>query len=98
MARIYVSSTFKDLKDCRDQVIHLLRRMRHEVVVMEDYTAEEQWPADKCLADVTACDLYVGIFAFGLALDDLRRTREVYLSWRSRRFGSADGFGPDFPA
>jgi hypothetical protein len=45
MARIYVSSTFKDLKECRDQVIHLLRRMRHEVVAMEDYTAEEQWPA-----------------------------------------------------
>jgi hypothetical protein len=64
MASIYVSSTFKDLKDCRDQVTHLLRRMRHEVVAMEDYTAEEQWPADKCLADVTACDLYVGIFAW----------------------------------
>ena len=64
MARIYVSSTFKDLKECRDQVIHLLRRMRHEVVAMEDYTAEEQWPADKCLADVAACDLYVGIFAW----------------------------------
>jgi len=40
MARIYVSSTFKDLKECRDQIIHLLRRMRHEVVAMEDYTAE----------------------------------------------------------
>ncbi len=64
MAKIYVSSTFKDLKECRDQVIHLLRRMRHEVVAMEDYTAEEQWPADKCLADVAACDLYVGIFAW----------------------------------
>jgi O-methyltransferase domain/Domain of unknown function (DUF4062) len=64
MARIYVSSTFKDLKECRDQVIHLLRRMRHEVVAMEDYTAEEQWPVDKCLADVASCDLYVGIFAW----------------------------------
>ena len=31
---------------------------------MEDYTAEEQWPADKCLADVAACDLYVGLFAW----------------------------------
>ena len=64
MAKIYVSSTFSDLKDCRDAVIKLLRRMRHEVVAMEDYTAEDQWPADKCLADVAACDLYVGLFAW----------------------------------
>jgi uncharacterized protein DUF4062 len=31
---------------------------------MEDCTAEDQLPADKCLADVAACDLYVGIFAW----------------------------------
>ena len=64
MAKIYVSSTFKDLEECRKAVIHLLRRMRHEVVAMEEYTAEDQWPGDKCLADVAACDLYVGLFAW----------------------------------
>lgn len=47
MARIYVSSTFNDLRDCREAVIKILRRMRHEVVAMEDYTAEDRWPADK---------------------------------------------------
>jgi hypothetical protein len=63
MAKIYVSSTFNDLKDCRDAAIKLLRRMRHDVVAMEDYTAEDQRPAGKRLADVAACDLYVGLFA-----------------------------------
>jgi hypothetical protein len=51
------------LKDCRDAAIKLLRCMSQNVVAMEDYTAEDQWPADKCLADVAACDLYVGLFA-----------------------------------
>ncbi|HYR42575.1 MAG TPA: DUF4062 domain-containing protein [Terriglobia bacterium] len=64
MARIYLSSTFEDLKDCRAATIQLLRRMRHEVVAMEEYTAEDQWPADKCLADVAQCDLYIGLFAW----------------------------------
>lgn len=30
---------------------------------MEDYVAADQRPLDKCLADVAACDLYLGIFA-----------------------------------
>ena len=31
---------------------------------MEDYVAADQRPVDKCLADVTSVDIYVGIFAF----------------------------------
>src|SRR4051794_723455 len=38
--------------------------MRHDVVAMEDYVAADQRPLDKCLADVEACDLYLGIFAW----------------------------------
>lgn len=64
MSRIYVSSTYNDLKDCREQVRIALRKMRHEDVAMEYYVAEEQRPVDKCLKDVESCDLYLGIFAF----------------------------------
>ncbi len=64
MAKVYVSSTFVDLEDCRRQVSILLRRMGHEDVAMEYYTAGDQRSVDKCLADVAACDLYVGIFAW----------------------------------
>ena len=64
MAKVYVSSTFVDLKECRQQVSLILRRMGHEDVAMEYYTAGDQRPVDKCMADVAACDLYVGIFAW----------------------------------
>ena len=64
MARIYVSSTFKDLKDCREKVRLVLRQMNHEDVAMEYYVAEDRRPVDKCLDDVEACDLYIGIFAW----------------------------------
>ena len=64
MARIYVSSTFKDLEECREKVRLVLRQMNHEDVAMEYYVAEDRRPVDKCLDDVAACDLYVGVFAW----------------------------------
>ena len=64
MSKIFVSSTFKDLKECREKVRLVLRRMEHEDVAMEYYVAEDRRPVDKCLEDVAACDLYIGIFAW----------------------------------
>ncbi|MGH9846880.1 MAG: DUF4062 domain-containing protein, partial [Blastocatellia bacterium] len=63
MAKIYVSSTFSDLKECRAAVYDALRALRHDVIAMEDYVVSDQRPLDKCLADVAACEIYVGIFA-----------------------------------
>src|SRR5438445_5450169 len=63
MARIYLSSTFEDLKDYRAAVYHTLRQMHHDVISMEDDVAGDERPLDKCLADVSACDMYLGIFA-----------------------------------
>jgi hypothetical protein len=64
MAKIYVSATFLDLQEHRAQVERVIRRMGHEDVAMEYYVAEDQRPVAKCLADVAACDVYVGIFAW----------------------------------
>ena len=64
MTKVYVSSTYTDLKDCREKVRHVLRRMGLEDVAMEYYVAGAERPVDKCLADVAACDLYVGLFAW----------------------------------
>ena len=65
MARIYISSTYSDLKEHREKVYQTLRRMQHDGVAMEDYVATGQHPPlDKCLADVAKSDLYVGIFAW----------------------------------
>lgn len=64
MAKIYLSSTYGDLKECREKVYDALRALRHDVIAMEDYVATDQRPLDKCLADVAACDIYVGVFAW----------------------------------
>ena len=64
MARIYISSTYSDLKEFREEVYRALRKLGHDVVAMEDYTATDQRPLDKCLDDVAGCDVYLGIFAW----------------------------------
>ncbi len=65
MARIFVSSTSKDLEECREKVINVLRRMDdHQDVAMEYFVAEDKRPLEKCLEDVASCDLYIGIFAW----------------------------------
>ena len=64
MAKIYVSSTWLDLKDCREAVRRALRSMGHEDIAMEYYTAGVERPVDQCLKDVADADVYVGIFAW----------------------------------
>jgi tetratricopeptide (TPR) repeat protein len=64
MSKIYISSTYSDLIEHRQQVYDILRKMRYDVIAMEDYVAADERPLDKCLADVASCDLYVGIFAW----------------------------------
>ena len=63
MARIYLSSTYGDLRDHREKVYKALRQLGHDVIAMEDYVATDQRPLAKCLEDVAGCELYVGIFA-----------------------------------
>jgi hypothetical protein len=64
MAKIYLSSTYKDLEGHRKAVYDQLHRMKHDVTAMEDYVAQDMRPATKCIQDVEASDLYVGLFAW----------------------------------
>ena len=64
MARVYVSSTYSDLRDYRESAYRALRQLGHDVVAMEDSVAADQRPLDRCLAEVAASDVYVGIFAY----------------------------------
>ncbi len=64
MVRIYISSTYNDLKEYREKVYHKLRELRHDVIAMEDYVATDQRPQDKCLEDVARSDIYLGLFAW----------------------------------
>jgi Domain of unknown function (DUF4062) len=64
VAKIYISSTYEDLKEYRESVYDSLRQMRHDVISMEDYVSQDQRPLQKCLRDVISCDIYIGIFAW----------------------------------
>lgn len=77
MAKIYLSSTYSDLVDHREAVYRTLRQMRHDVVAMEDYVATDERPLDKCTADVAACDLYVGIFAWRYGFQPPGKDRSI---------------------
>jgi Domain of unknown function (DUF4062) len=62
--KVYLSSTYTDLVEYREQVLRVLRRLSLNVLAMEDYGARDDRPMDACLADVAKSDLYIGVFAF----------------------------------
>jgi hypothetical protein len=62
--RVYLSSTYQDLVGYRRKVDAALRQLGYDVVAMESYVAMDARPVDRCLADVQASDVYVGVFAW----------------------------------
>src|SRR3989442_12232949 len=62
--RIFVSSSFEDLKEHRTAVIRVLRQLGHEVIAMEDLTAASATPLAKVLDMVDRSEAYVGLFAW----------------------------------
>jgi hypothetical protein len=64
MARVYISSTSRDLKDERAAVRDAVLRLGQVPVGMEAYNSSESPPLARCLEDVATCDLYVGICAW----------------------------------
>jgi hypothetical protein len=54
MAKIYVSSTMSDLKEHRKAVYDVLRKLRHDVISMEDYTSADRMFMSAFLLGVTA--------------------------------------------
>jgi hypothetical protein len=49
MTKIYISSTYSDLVEHRQQAYDILRKMRYDMIAMEDYVATDQRPLDECL-------------------------------------------------
>lgn len=62
--RIFVSSTFEDLREQREAVIGSLLQLGHEVIAMEYFTAETAPPVEVVLKKITTCQAYVGLFAW----------------------------------
>jgi hypothetical protein len=63
--KVYISSTYADLKDHREAVRDYFGKFRDkfEVISMEDYVAGSEPPADVCIRDVKRCDFYILIFS-----------------------------------
>lgn len=62
--RIFVSSSFEDLREHRAVAIRVLRQLGHEVLAMEDMIAGSAVPLAKVLEMVDRSEAYVGIFAW----------------------------------
>jgi WD40 repeat protein len=62
--RIYLSSTYIDLKAERQVVYEALRRLGCDIIAMEDYVATDQRPMERCIADIRAADIYIGVIAW----------------------------------
>lgn len=62
--RIFVSSTFEDLREHRAAAIRVLRQLGHEVLAMEDMVAAADTPLAKVLEMVDRAEAYIGIFAW----------------------------------
>jgi len=62
--RIFVSSSFEDLREHRASAIRILRQLGHEVIAMEEMTAGSLAPLTKVLEMVDRSEAYVGIFAW----------------------------------
>lgn len=60
--KIYVSSTFEDLKQHRSAVNETILKLGHDDIAMEYYVAGAMRPVTRCINDVRRCDLYVGLF------------------------------------
>jgi hypothetical protein len=63
-SKIYISSTYEDLKPYREAVYNTLRQWEIDAIAMEDYVASDKRPLDKCLEDISQCNVYIGLFAW----------------------------------
>jgi hypothetical protein len=59
MAKIYISSTYVDLKEEREAAAQAVRRLGHQSIAMEDYVASDKCPVKKCLQVVRSCNVYM---------------------------------------
>src|SRR5215213_5872167 len=62
--KVFVSSTSRDLADFRAAAMRSLRRLGHDVVAMEQFTAATSFPLDRGLKLVREADAYVLVVAW----------------------------------
>lgn len=61
--KIFLSSTFIDLKQHRNVIDKIINRMSLQYVGMEYFGAREFEPKSVCFQEISKCDLFIGIYA-----------------------------------
>ena len=77
MTKAYISATFEDLKECRQAVQNALSQLELGFKTMEVYVAEGRAPLERCLEDIDACEIYIGIFAWRYGYIPLGETQSI---------------------
>lgn len=62
--KVYVSSTYSDLKEFREAVNNILQDLYYDVRSVEQELETDNRPIDKSLSKVKECDSYIGIFGW----------------------------------
>src|ERR1700733_1155937 len=83
--KVYISSTYVDLKEYRQQVIDFFGKKtikeNFDLLSMEGYVADNSVPAMECIDDVKDCDIYILILAnrYGY-IPPLNNTAEISIT------------------
>ncbi len=64
--RIFVSSTYEDLKEYRQAVRKVIEKLGHTFVGMEIFGCYGKYPLDKALREMNTCDLFIGLYAHSI--------------------------------
>jgi hypothetical protein len=82
MSRVYLSSTFEDLKEYRQAVRDGLLRAGHLVAGMEEAAATSGRPLEVIRLEVFAADIYVGLVAhrYGYIPEDPRNPEQLSIT------------------
>jgi len=77
LTKAYISATLEDLKECRQAVRNALSQLELGFKTMEVYVAEGRAPLERCLKDIDACEIYIGIFAWRYGYIPLGETKSI---------------------
>ena len=61
--KVFISSTFEDLKDYREAAVEVVNRYKGAPLAMEFFLSQAQEPTKACEKEIKECDVFVGIYA-----------------------------------
>jgi tetratricopeptide (TPR) repeat protein len=61
--KVFISSTFEDLKEYREAAIEVVNRYKGVPLAMEFFMSQAQEPTKACEKEINECDVFVGIYA-----------------------------------